>query len=81
MLLHEELLSAETDQRLEHARGARLKHGFVMLRKWRRRAEAARAGVERALALERERMGDGSPAAAPATPVGIRPAERLAHWA
>jgi hypothetical protein len=81
MLLHEELLRAETDQRLEHAREARFKHGFVMLRKWRRRAEAARAGVERALALERERMGQSSPAAAPVAPVGVRPAERLARWA
>ena len=79
MLLHEDLLRAETDHRLEHARQAQFKHGFVMLRKWRRRAEEARAGVERALALERERMGQISPAAA--TPVGIRPAERLARWA
>jgi septal ring factor EnvC (AmiA/AmiB activator) len=81
MLLHEDLLHAETNQRLEHAREARLKHGFVMLRRWRRRAEAARAGVERALALERERMGQTPLATAPATPVGIRSAERLARWA
>jgi hypothetical protein len=81
MLLHEDLLRAETDQRLEHARQARFKHGFVMVRKWRRRAEAARARVERALALERERMGQVSTAVTPATPVGIRPAERLARWA
>jgi hypothetical protein len=81
MLLHEDLLRAETEQRLEHAREAQFKHGFVMLRKWRRRAEAARASVERALALERERMGRISPAETPASPVGIRPAERLARWA
>ena len=81
MLLHEDLLRAETDQRLEHAREARFKHGFVMLRKWRRRAEAAHAGVERALALERERMGESTRTTTLATPVGVRPAERLARWA
>ena len=81
MLLHEELLRAETDQRLERAREARFKQGFVMLRKWRRRAEAARVGVERALALERERMSESPSAVAPAKPAVIRPADRLARWA
>jgi hypothetical protein len=53
-LLHEELLHAEVDSRLARAREARLKHSFESLRRWVRRSERARIGLERALALERE---------------------------
>lgn len=80
-LLHEDLLRAETNHRLERAREARLKHGFVMLRKWRRRAAAAHLGVERALALERERVTEGAPFGSAARLALVRPSDRQARWA
>jgi hypothetical protein len=79
-LLHEDMLRAETDHRLERAREARFKHGFVMLRKWRRRAAAARLGVERALALEREQATEVAPSSVSGLAL-FRPTGRQAGWA
>lgn len=80
-LLHEDMLRAETNHRLERAREARFKHGFVMLGKWRRQAAAARLGVERALAAEREQVTEVALSSSVSRLALFKPTDRQARWA